>query len=108
MQISSYGKGLWALEIDDPQLQPKATLSVEKREADVNCIEDAIFHFFDYSMVNKDIYTLDWDYGNGFIVSEEGDYKKNISFSTSGIHTVKLSILDSLNLLSLHKRDVLI
>jgi photosystem II stability/assembly factor-like uncharacterized protein len=95
LQISSYGKGLWSMDLEESQLKPKATISVDKILASANCLDLAIFKFFDYSMVQKDQYSIQWDFEDAYIVYEIDDYKKNIVFNTPGIKTVALSIIDS-------------
>jgi photosystem II stability/assembly factor-like uncharacterized protein len=97
LQISSYGKGLWSLKLEETQNQPKACISVDRIFARVNCIDDATFRFFDYSMVNKEQYSIQWDFEDGTISGSIGDYKRNVIFNSPGIKTVTLSVLDQNN-----------
>lgn len=97
LKISSYGKGLWSVKLEEQQIQPKATLSIDKVTAQVNCVEDAVFKCFDFSMVQKEQYAIQWHFEDGNVTSQVEDYKKDISFDSPGVKTIKLSILNKNN-----------
>lgn len=84
IRIASYGKGIWEAELEEAPSYPIAQIMVDNLEQTVECEIDS-FYFSDYSIVNHNGATWQWEFTNG-IPNTSNELKPIVNFDTPGTH----------------------